>query len=86
MSKRSFDKLSPQDQQLVRAAAKESVLKMRELWEAREKAAEAAVKAKGAQIGTVDKAAFIEAMKPVYERFVTNPKMKDLVARIQATN
>jgi tripartite ATP-independent transporter DctP family solute receptor len=86
MSKRAFDKLTPADQQLVRAAAKESVMKMRELWEAREKAAEAAVKAKGAQITSVDKAAFIEAMKPVYDRFVTSPKLKDLVARIQATN
>jgi TRAP-type C4-dicarboxylate transport system substrate-binding protein len=59
---------------------------MRELWEAREKSAEAAVRAKGAQINKVEKQPFIDAMKPVYDRFVTDPKMKDLVARIQATN
>ncbi len=38
MSKRSFDKLSKEDQAAVKAAAKESVAKMRELWDAREKA------------------------------------------------
>lgn len=86
MSKRAFDKLSAEDQAHVRAAAKESVAKMRELWEAREKSAEAAVRAKGAQINKVEKQLFIDAMKPVYDRFVTDAKMKELVARIQATN
>jgi tripartite ATP-independent transporter DctP family solute receptor len=86
MSKRAWDKLGAEDQATMRKAAKESVVKMRELWEAREKSAEAAVKAKGAQITSVDKQAFIDAMKPVYDKFVTNPKLKDLVARIQAVN
>jgi TRAP-type C4-dicarboxylate transport system substrate-binding protein len=67
------------------AAAKESVAKMRELWDAREKASEAKVRAeKGAQVNTVQKQPFIDAMKPVYDRFVTSAPMKDLVARIQA--
>jgi len=85
MSKRSFDKFNAADQALIRAAAKESVVKMRELWDAREKASEAKVRAGGAQINTVEKQPFIDAMKPVYDRFVTDAKMKDLVARIQAT-
>jgi tripartite ATP-independent transporter DctP family solute receptor len=84
MSKIAWDKLSADDQKLFRAAAKESVAKMRELWEAREKAAEAAVVAKGAQINAVDKTPFIEAMGPVYDKFVTDAKLKDLVARIRA--
>ncbi len=84
MSKRSFDRLSAADQALVRAAAKESVAKMRELWDAREKASEAKVRAGGAQINTVEKQPFIDAMKPVYDRFVTDARMKELVARIQA--
>ena len=33
----------------------------------------------------IDKQPFIDAMKPVYEKYVTNDKLKDLVARIQAT-
>ena len=84
MSKRSWDRLAPADQAIFRAAAKESVARMRELWEAREKTAEAAVKARGAMITTVDKAPFIAAMKPVYDRFVTDARLKDLLARIQA--
>jgi tripartite ATP-independent transporter DctP family solute receptor len=84
MSKKSFDKLSKEDQAIIRAAAKESVAKMRELWDAREKASEAKVRAGGAQINTVEKQPFIDAMKPVYEKFVKDAAMKDLVAKIQA--
>lgn len=84
ISKRSFDKFNAADQALIKAAAKESVLKMRELWDAREKASEAKVKAGGAQVNSVDKQPFIDAMKPVYDKFVTDAKLKDMVAAIQA--
>ena len=60
MSKKSFDKLSPEDQKAVRESAKESVGKMRELWEAREKEAEKKIRASGSQINTVDKQPFID--------------------------
>ncbi len=86
MSKRSFDKLTPADQAQVRQAASESVGKMRELWDAREKASEEAVKAKGAQINTVEKQPFIDAMKPIYDKYVKDTKLKELVAHIQAVN
>ncbi|MDP3600867.1 MAG: TRAP transporter substrate-binding protein [Bosea sp. (in: a-proteobacteria)] len=84
MSKRSFDKLSKEDQEIMKVAAKESVAKMRELWDAREKASEAKVKAGGAVINAVEKQPFIDAMKPVYDKFVTDAALKDLVAKIQA--
>ena len=84
MSKRSFDKFNAADQALIKTAAKESVAKMRELWDAREKESEAKVKAGGAQINTVEKQPFIDAMKPVYDKFVTDPKLKEMVAAIQA--
>jgi tripartite ATP-independent transporter DctP family solute receptor len=84
MSKKSFDKLPAADQALVRAAAKESVAKMRELWDAREKASEAKVKAGGAVVNSVEKQPFIDAMKPVYDKFVTDAKLKEMVAAIQA--
>jgi tripartite ATP-independent transporter DctP family solute receptor len=85
MSKKSFDKLSPADQAHMKEAAKASVVKMRELWDAREKASEAKVRAGGAVINTVDKQPFIDAMKPVYDKFVTDKALKDLVAAIQGT-
>ncbi|MEN8874019.1 MAG: TRAP transporter substrate-binding protein [Pacificibacter sp.] len=86
MSKASYDKLSADEQMAVKAAAKASVPVMRELWEAREKASEAKVRAAGVEIITdIDKTPFIEAMVPVYEKYVTTDKLKDLVTRIQAT-
>jgi tripartite ATP-independent transporter DctP family solute receptor len=86
MSKRTFDKLAPSDQQSVRQAAKESVAKMRELWEAREKVAEQKVREGGSQVNAVEKQAFVDAMKPVYDKYVKDAKLKELVARIQAVN
>ena len=86
MSKKSFAKFNAADQALIKDAAKESVAKMRELWDAREKESEAKVKAGGAQINAVEKQPFVDAMKPVYDKFVTDPKLKEMVAAIQAVN
>lgn len=83
MSKISWDKLKPEDQKIIRAAAKESVAKMRELWSAREKVSEEKVRAAGVNVIKVDKAEFSAAMKPVYDKFVTDAKLKDLLTRIQ---
>ena len=84
MSKKSWDKLSKDDQQLIRKAAKESVAKMRELWQAREKQSKEAVIAAGSQLNELDKDTFIKAAEPVYAKHVTDPKLKDMVARIRA--
>lgn len=86
MSKKSWDKLSAEDQAIIRQAAKDSVPHMRKLWAEREAASEAKVREAGVKIvSDIDKTPFIEAMKPVYEKYVTSDKLKDLVARIQAT-
>ena len=42
------------------------------------------IRASGSQINNVDKQPFIDAMKPVYEKYAKDAKVKDLVARIQA--
>lgn len=86
MSKMSWDKLSPEDQAVVKQAAKDSVPVMRELWAAREKESEEKVMAAGVEVvKDIDKTPFIEAMVPVYEKHVTSDRLKDLVTRIQAT-
>lgn len=86
MSKVTWDKLTPEDQKAIRQAAKDSVPVMRKLWVAREKASEEKVRKAGSEIVTdIDKTPFIDAMKPVYDKYVTSAKLKDLVARIQAT-
>lgn len=86
MAKSSFDKLSAEDQALVRQAAKDAVPVMRELWAARELESEARVREAGVEIVTdIDKTPFIEAMVPVYEKYVTSPVLQQMVADIQAT-
>jgi tripartite ATP-independent transporter DctP family solute receptor len=85
VAKTTWDKLSAEDQAIVRAAAVESATLQRKLWAEREKASEAKVRAAGNQVVELaDKSDFINAMKPVYDKFVTDPAIKDLLARIQA--
>ena len=80
------DKLSAEDQEVVRQAARDSVPVMRELWIAREKDSEAKVREAGVEIITdIDKTPFMEAMGPVYEKYVTSPVLIQMVADIQAT-
>jgi len=83
-SKKVWDTLPPDEQKAIRAAAKESVGYMRKLWDEREEKSLATVKAGGAQIVDVDKASFQAAMKPVYDKFLKDPHLQDLVKRIQA--
>lgn len=86
MSKVSWDKLTPEDQALIRQAAKDSVPINRELWAARETLSEEKVRAAGVQVvDNIDKTPFIEAMVPVYQKHANTPKLQDLVTRIQAT-
>ena len=84
-SKAVWDKLPKAEQDLVRAAAKESVAFQRQKWDEQETKLLANVKAAGAQIVDVDKAAFQAQMGPVYEKFMTSADMKRLVKAVQDT-
>jgi tripartite ATP-independent transporter DctP family solute receptor len=84
-SKRVWDTLSPDDQKAIRQAAKESVPYMRKLWDEREEKSLATVKAGGAEIIQVDKASFQAAMKPVYDKFIKDDKLKAMIKRVQDT-
>ncbi|WP_245213981.1 TRAP transporter substrate-binding protein [Rhodoferax sp. AJA081-3] len=83
-SKKVWDTLSAEEQKQIRIAAKESVTYMRKLWDEREEKSLAIVKAAGVQIVDVDKASFQVAMKPVYDKFLKDPKLQDMVKRINA--
>src|SRR5690606_14385664 len=86
VSKTKWDALSPEDQEILRAAAESSEPVQRKLWADQEKASEEKVLAAGAEIvRDIDKTPFIEAMVPVYEKYVTTDAFKDLVKRIQDT-
>lgn len=85
MSKKVWVTLSPDEQNAIRQAAKDSVPYMRKLWTDLEAASEAEVRKSGVEVIKVDKAPWQAAAKPVYDQFVTDPHLKDLLARMQAT-
>jgi len=85
MSKKVWDTLTPDEQKIFREAAKESVPYMRKLWDEKEAKSKAAVIAGGAQVIEVDKKSFQDVMGPVYDKFITTPKLKELVKRVQDT-
>jgi hypothetical protein len=86
MSKKIYDGLTPDEQKIIRDAAKASVPYMRKLWDEKELESRKKVEAGGAQVVEVDKKSFSDAMKPVYDKFITDPKLKDMVLKVQATH
>ncbi len=85
MNKAAFDALTPEDQEIFRQAALDSVARQRELWEAKTEESRAAVEALGAEINEVEKQGFIDAMGPVYERHVNTDVLRQLVEDIRNT-
>lgn len=82
-----YNGLSDADKQAVRDAARESADLQRDLWAKRAEASREKVMKAGVKFNDIaDKAAFQNAMKPVYARFLeANPDLKPLVEAIQAT-
>lgn len=86
-SKRVWDTLSPEDQSIIRSAAKESVPYMRRLWDEREASARQAAEAAGAQIVTdIDKKSFSDILTPLQSVLVNDPRLQDMVRRIQSAD
>lgn len=85
MSKKSWDKLTPEQQKVVKAAGRASAEKQRELWQAREKASMKAVESGGTTVNAIaDKAPFQTAMASVYDDFLKeNGDLKGLVSMIR---
>jgi TRAP-type C4-dicarboxylate transport system substrate-binding protein len=84
-SKKIWDTMSKEDQEIFRKAAKESVFVMRQLWDEREQKARQIVEANGVKVvDFVQKSRFVDAVKPFYDKFVTDPNIKDMVKRIRA--
>jgi tripartite ATP-independent transporter DctP family solute receptor len=84
MSKTAWDKLTPEDQAIFKAAGKESMTKQYELWDARVATSRKMVEDAGSQITTPEKQPFIDAMKPVYDKYVSTPELKAFVEKIRA--
>ncbi len=73
IGKRAWDKLSPADQKVFTEAAAEATQMQRKLAKEADEKLVAELKAKGVQIETVDRKAFVEATKPVYAKWQSGP-------------
>ena len=86
ISKVVFDKMTPADQAMFRAAAKESVTFQRQKWDEQEaKALDIVLKAGSTIVKDVDKKSFQAAMQPVYTKFINTPDLQRLVKAAQDT-
>jgi TRAP-type C4-dicarboxylate transport system substrate-binding protein len=82
-SKRAWDQLGKDDQEILRKLAREAQMEERGLWDTYEKAAIEKAKAAGIQIIEVpDKKPYQDAVKPVWDKY--GPKYAEMVKRIQA--
>lgn len=85
MSLKTWEKMTPEQQEIVKAAGRASAEHQRELWAEREAASMEIVQAGGTVVNTIaDKAPFQAAMTPVYDKFLAdNPALTDLVNLIR---
>jgi tripartite ATP-independent transporter DctP family solute receptor len=81
-SKRVWEELTPEDQDLIKRLAKEAQQRQRELWYAEEKKALAEMKANGVEVVEVeDKEMLRDAVKPVWDKH--GAEYAELIERIQ---
>jgi tripartite ATP-independent transporter DctP family solute receptor len=83
MSKITWDKLSAEDQALVRKFAREAQLEQRALWDKSVADYSAKLKAGGVEFITIDNKAFYDATAPVRAKY--GAPYADLIKRIEAT-
>jgi tripartite ATP-independent transporter DctP family solute receptor len=82
-SKRIWNTLSTDDQNLIKKFAREAQLEEREFWKQYEQKALEKAKAAGSEIIEIaDKTPFQNAVKPVWDKY--GPKYQDMIKRIQA--
>jgi tripartite ATP-independent transporter DctP family solute receptor len=84
-SRVGWDKLSPEDQGLVKKFSREAQLDERKLWQEKEADAMQRMKAAGIEIIPIaDKKPFQDAVKPVWDKY--GAKYADLIKQIQAVS
>jgi tripartite ATP-independent transporter DctP family solute receptor len=82
-SKRRWDRMTTEEQDYLQAAAYDSVPIMREIWDARVAAARSRLVASGVQVvEDIDRSAFSDLMLPVWDQFLTDPKIRALADEI----
>lgn len=84
-SRVTWDKLAPEDQEIIRDCARDSAVYERQLWTNRARASETRVRTKGCtviELSEQEKARFRDAMVPVYKEFCA--EYMDIVDAIAA--
>lgn len=84
ISTKVWGNLSEQEQAWLQEAANESAVEERQLWQAAEREALAAVKAAGVEVITPDKDLFADQVQPLYENYKDDPEVYHLIQQIQA--
>lgn len=82
MSKITWEKLTPEQQTLVKKAAKAAQFQERVLWDAKTASSEAKLKAAGVEFITLDKKPFYDATAPIRAKY--GAPYADLIQRIEA--
>ena len=82
MSKITWNKLTPEQQDMVKKAAKAAQAEERVLWDKKSAASEEKLKAAGVEFITVDKKPFYDATAPVRAKY--GAPYADLIKRIEA--
>lgn len=86
-SKKVWDTLTKEEQKVIREAAKETIPYYVDLWSKKELASKEAAKKAGATFVDIpNKAEFVAAMKPVWDKFSPTAELKSLVQEIVNTN
>ncbi|WP_370339770.1 TRAP transporter substrate-binding protein [Parvularcula marina] len=84
MSVARWEALKPSDREAVREAARLSVPYMRERWDKRVSASREKLLSEGVQANEIpDLAPFVEAMRPVWNQFLTTEDQRQLVTQIE---
>ncbi len=82
ISKTTWNKLSPEQQEIVKQAAKEAQMEERKLWDEKTEQSVAKLKDAGVEFIEVDKKPFYDATAPVREKY--GAQFADLIKRIEA--
>jgi len=82
MSKITWNKLTPEQQVLVKKYAKEAQLEERKLWDEKTTSSEAKLKEAGVEFIEIDKKPFYDATAPIREKY--GAPYADLIKRIEA--
>ena len=81
-----WDRLSPQDRDILRATAREAAALQRRLWAERERASREKVVAAGVVLTEIaDRAPFARLMEPLYAKYAATPALRALLDQIRNT-